>query len=366
MLRLLLVGYYPFVLLLLAGVGFVLAVVGNFAFTTPAGWMVSWPLILWLGLTVVQLAAVVPVWFMEPPKGGSLEVVLPPAFLEPIMQLVARIARDRQLRMPHDIRLSPDAIAHVYNDADRRILVLGGLLVSILSQKALAGVIAHELGHFTTGDTTLSRRAARRFQSMTVLEAWCRGRISMYFNPVIWLIRLYHLAFVLVYCADSRQREFAADRQAAAQAGAEETAFTLLLLETLACLPSLRLHNIAKDFAVRREPLHGIFAEQQRRALGLYASDWEDACRKALQRKTTPWDSHPALRDRLKALGVSLKMAPALLMSRRDGPPARDLFPAWSQLEKYLSNQWLHAARVELEAKQELAQIILGRSRRPV
>ena len=363
-LRILLAGYYPFLLLLLALLGWLIYLLIRFTMTTPAGWWFSfWPL-AWLGVTALQLVRVVPVWFMAPVDPTNLEIQLPPAFLEPIYRLVAEIVRERKLPMPHDIRLTPNPGAWAYeNQAGERILVLGGLLISSMTQATLAGIIAHELGHFSAGDTRLSRRAAQRAQTMGCLEALCHGRASMFFNPIIWLIRLYHLGFFLAYLAHSRQQEFAADRHSLCQAGADEAAGTLLLLEALPCLPELRLDNIAKVFVARREPLADIFAEQQRRAVSLDRTDWDDACRKALKKKTTRWDTHPALRDRLKAMGVSPKQAPSLLSSRQAGPPVRDLFPAWDELEKLMSQQWLDAVRIEQAAKQELAQVFLRRPR---
>lgn len=362
-LRFLLAAYYPFLLLLLAFLAWVTFVLVRFTVTVQFAWWFTALPLAWVGLTILQLLQVVPVWFMQP-LGAGVEIRLPAAFLEPIYQFIAPIVRERKLRMPHDVRLSPDTAAHVYEDGDgQRILVLGGLLVSSFTQTALAGVVAHELGHFAAGDTGTTRQAAQRGQTMACLEALCQGRASMFFNPVIWLIRLYHLAFQLAFLANSQQQEFAADEQFLQQVGNEEAAATLLFLDALECLPSLRLANIAKDFAARQEPLAGIFVEQQRRALALDGADWEEAYKKALKKKTTRWSTHPALRDRLKAFGVSGKQAAQLLQERQSGPLARELFPAWEGLEKLMSEQWLHAARIEQQVKQELAQIFIGRPR---
>lgn len=363
-LRILLAGYYPFLLALLALLGWLIYLLIRFTMTTPAGWWFSfWPL-AWFGLTALQLVRVVPIWFAAPGGPAGMELLLPPAFLEPFYRFIADIVRERKLPMPHQVRLSPDTAAYVYQDAaGERILVLGGLLISSFTQTAVAGVVAHELGHFAAGDTNITRRAGQRGQTMDYLEFYCRGRASMYFNPIIWLVRLYHLAFQLAFLEHSRQQEFAADQQSLRQVGHEEAAATLLFLQALECLPVLRLVSIAKDFAARREPLAGIFVEQQRRAAGLDRADWDDACRKALKKKTTRWDSHPALRDRLKALGVKSKQAAPLLVAKQSGPPARELFPAWDQLEKIMSEQWLNAVRIEQQLKQELAQIIVGRPR---
>ena len=85
-LRFLLVAYYPFLLVLLALLGWLIYLLVRFTVTTPAGWWFSaWPL-AWLGITAVQLLNVVPIWFASPADGGGSEIKLPTAFLEPIFQ----------------------------------------------------------------------------------------------------------------------------------------------------------------------------------------------------------------------------------------------------------------------------------------
>ena len=70
-----------------------------------------------------------------------------------------------------------------------RILVVGGVAVAAFSQDALAGVIAHELGHVAGGDTGLSRVALRWHLVMGNLEARLAGRPISRVNPLAWLIR---------------------------------------------------------------------------------------------------------------------------------------------------------------------------------
>jgi Zn-dependent protease with chaperone function len=361
-LSVLVAAYYPFLLAVLALLIWLIVILVRVTVEVPAAWWFTLAPLLWLGLTALQLVCVAPWWFARPPEDVGAELRLPAEFLEPIVQLTAGIVRKRGLRMPHDIRLSPDTVAHVYEaQAGERVLVLGGLLVAAVTETALAGVIAHELAHFAAGDTGTLRRAAQRGQTIALLEAHFQGRVSMFFNPFVWLIRLYHLGFALVFLAHSRRQEFAADQYSAQHVGAEETAATLLLLEALDCVPALRLQNIAKDFAARQELLDGIFAEQRRRAWAMDRADWDEACRKAIKRKTDRWSTHPALRDRLKAIDIAPKKAAALLETQRLGRLARELFPAWEGIERVMTEQWLTAIRIEQQLKREAAEIFMGR-----
>jgi hypothetical protein len=73
--------------------------------------------------------------------------------------------------------------------------------------------------------------------------------------------------------------------------------------------------------------------------------------------------SHPCLRDRLKAMGVSTKQAIHLITQKQESPPARTLFPNWKKLEKRLTANLMDVYRDEYLAKREMAQIIMGRPR---
>src|SRR5262249_31294119 len=115
------------------------------------------------------------------------------------------------------------------------------------SQETLAGVVAHELAHFTAGDTRLSRRAARRMLVMALLEHRFRVQRGTHFNPLVWLIRLYHLLFEMVWAAQSRAQEFAADRHQVQHAGKKAAAAALLFVTVTERLPWVRLSNIAKS-----------------------------------------------------------------------------------------------------------------------
>jgi Zn-dependent protease with chaperone function len=295
------------------------------------------------------------------PDPTDLEVRVPRRDLEPVFAWLAVIAREQGLCEPHEIRFSAATVAHVYeNKKGRRILVLGGLAVAALSQEALSGVVAHELAHFTAGDTALSRKVARRGEVIGRLEHYFRQQTRSALNPLVWLIRLYHLVFYVAWAAHSRQQEFAADRYTVQRAGKDVAASALLNLEIADRLPWARLDNIARSHAASNEPIEQIFAEHWRRAQSIDLDDWDEACREALRKKTGLFDTHPALRERLKAMGVSAKRA-LKLIGQQQGPSARDLIPNWPSVEKRLTSELIAVYRELHQAKRELAQIMLGR-----
>jgi hypothetical protein len=78
-----------------------------------------------------------------------------------------------------------------------------------------------------------------------------------------------------------------------------------------------------------------------------------------LAQKTEPLDSHPCLKDRLKALGVSPRKALALALDQSRAP-ASALLPQWDLIERELTERLMTVLRIEHAAKMEMAQIILG------
>jgi hypothetical protein len=89
-------------------------------------------------------------------------------------------------------------------------------------------------------------------------------------------------------------------------------------------------------------------------------SEWEDALRRELKQPPEPFDSHPTLKARLAAIGVSPKKALRLALNQA-GPPARDLFEHWETIERTLTERLLIPYREAYLAKREMAQIFLGR-----
>src|SRR5215510_12654649 len=241
-LRLLLWCYYPFLLLLCALMGWLVYLLVEALIHLTCVVTVAVPLIVLLGLTLTQVlwSFLTMVRVREP--APTFELRLSVELLAPVYQVVSEIVRQQQLLPPHESRLGADTVAHVYEEkGGRRVLVLGGLAIAALSQPALAGVIAHELAHFTAGDTRLSRRAANRALLMRLLEHCFKVQPGTQFNPLVWMIRLYHALFELAFLADSRQREFAADRHQVRQAGKEEAAAALVFMEATERLPWIRL-----------------------------------------------------------------------------------------------------------------------------
>ena len=68
------------------------------------------------------------------------------------------------------------------------------------------------------------------------------------------------------------------------------------------------------------------------------------------------FDSHPCLKERLKAIGVSPRKALDMAVPSAE-PPARALFANWELVEKLLTEKIIAIYREVHQHKMELAQI---------
>jgi Zn-dependent protease with chaperone function len=361
--------YFPFLgflcLALLAGAVLFLVLLERLKFPPlilfPLSFLVALGHIVWAGRCL----------FWKLPKGNPMELKVPRGELKGLYEFVETVAEERDLVPPDVIRQTAQEVAYVYEDAKgKKVLALGGLAVRGMTQEMLAGIVAHELGHFTAGDTALSRRSRRLGLLMAVMEAQLshfslESQEAQYLyllanlNPLVWLIRGYHALFQLAWAANSRDQEFAADQLMLQQAGKQTAAASLIHTHAIEKLPWATLEAIAEMSVSLNTPVDRLFAEWAQRARRIDPGEWQEACRKALAERTGPYDSHPCLRDRLAALGLSAKQALRVPLDL-SGPPATDLFDDWDALEKRLTNEVMILYYEHYAKRQEYEEVVVA------
>ena len=147
----------------------------------------------------------------------------------PLYQMTARLARQGGLPMPKVYVIpdpSPNAFATGRNPQHAAVAATQGIL-TLLSERELEGVIAHELAHVKHRDILISSVAATLAAAIMMA-----ARMAMFFgggrddreggsNPValLGMMILAPIAAMLIQMAISRSREFAADAGGAAMAG---------------------------------------------------------------------------------------------------------------------------------------------------
>ncbi|MEO6212317.1 MAG: zinc metalloprotease HtpX [Vicinamibacterales bacterium] len=148
----------------------------------------------------------------------------------PLHALTARLAQRAGLPMPKVYIIpdeSPNAFATGRNPSHAAVAATQGIM-KVLSESELEGVIAHELAHVKHRDILTSSVAATIAAAIMMFS-----RMAMFFggsredregssNPIVTLATLIlaPIAAMLIQAAISRSREFAADAEGAAIAGA--------------------------------------------------------------------------------------------------------------------------------------------------
>lgn len=357
----LLAGYFPFLAVLtlgLIGAGVALIIWGVLGVLGPDGFAKVFGIPgavvgAFLILTALHLLWGLTALLSKINEKDDFEIELPDQWQEGLIEVVRKVADDKKLPMPDAIRLHALSIAHVYQDKKGGlILVLGGVAVVALPRRAVAGIVAHELGHCHAGDTALSRLAVRWHLVIDKLESRYVGRSWHSFNPLTWVLRIYHWSYIAVWFASLRRAELAADQHEIELVGRKHAAATLVLVHVLGNIKGTDLASVAESFVQTNERLDDIFAEQIRRIKAASKSVWQDALNKEL-RKSTGWlDSHPCLQERLAAIGVPPKKALKLAMDL-SGVPTTALFVNWPLVEKFLTRKIVDIVRDNYFARKD-------------
>ena len=193
----------------------------------------------------------------------------------------------------------------------RRVMGIGLPLLSILTVSELRGVLAHEFAHYYSGDTRLGpwvyktqSAMIRTFENVGKLGSVGRvAAFQMMHLVVTFVLKQYFVLFLRVIHSVSRRQEYRADELAGLVAGAVPLVEGLRKIhgaslawpvywnaEVIPVLQQDCVPAVGDGFArflaapqIAVQVSHGI--EQE-----------------ILQGKTSPYDTHPPLRDRIAAL----------------------------------------------------------------
>jgi Zn-dependent protease with chaperone function len=267
--------------------------------------------------------------------------------LEPVEQPrlfaeLRRVAAATEQEMPADVYLLLDVNAWVSQRGgfmgirSRRVMGLGLPLLQVLDRGQLRGVIAHEFGHYHGGDVRIGpwiyhTRAAlvRTLRELTLAP----GAVGLLTAPFRW----YATLFFRVTHAVSRHQELLADALAARVAGALALGSGLRARHAAGLVFPMYLHADVDPVVTAGylPPLAAGFSQVLERPE--ISRKLEEAVEQEYKEgKPDPYDTHPPLRERLAALGVT-PSGPALPAGERalsllDGLPTleRDLATAWA------------------------------------
>jgi heat shock protein HtpX len=220
----------------------------------------------------------------------------------------------------------------------RRIMAIGLPLLSTLTVSEMRAVLAHEFGHYYSGDTKMGpwvyktqSAMIRAFQNISSLRALGRIAVLQFVNLVAtFILKWYFIFFLRVTNFVSRRKEYRADELACLVAGAEPMVQGLRKIHGASMAWGSYWNSEVAP--VLNQGYKPAIADGFSRFLS--APQIEVQVTKGIEReiaegKTEPFDTHPPLRDRIAAI-EKLKAEPGekdqeLAISLLEQPEATEL-----------------------------------------
>jgi Zn-dependent protease with chaperone function len=212
-------------------------------------------------------------------------------------------------------------------------------LMRVLAPQELACVIGHELGHFKGEDTAYSVKFVPIFAgTVSALQSLDGDNMKLLGLPAIAVLNVFLDSFSLAQSSISRQRELVADRAGVSVGSAEALGSSLVKVVALSHLWGNVVRQMT-DLLKRDETFSN--------ASGAFSSLAEGFTSKvdraqllseiASERTAHPTDTHPALAERLEAIGLDLKDASGWLDITSE--PAIGLIDGHETFEEALTRQ---------------------------
>jgi Zn-dependent protease with chaperone function len=280
------------------------------------------------------ISAGVIVWSIIPrfdkftPPGPQLQ----PAQNPKLFDLLHRIAGQTQQQMPAEVYLCPDVNAWVAQRGgwmgfgSRRVMGVGLPLLEVFTVGEFGAVLAHEFGHFHGGDTRLGPWI---YKTRGMIGRTLAGLgNSVIQKPFLWYGKLY----LRITHAVSRRQEYLADELAARTVSPQALISGLKKVHGAALGFQAYLNT---EFApVFSSGLRSPFLEGFTRYRA--SAKISEAVARSLdselrEGKPSPYDTHPALKDRLAALE-----AVHAATQWNDDTPALNLISDYKQYETAL------------------------------
>lgn len=220
----------------------------------------------------------------------------------------------------------------------KNYLIVGLPLMQALSPQEFESVIAHELGHLRSGHAHFGSKVYRIFETWERLAESGKGMLASFAHWYLPHLNAY--TFPL-----RRQDEYEADKIAAEAVGARVAADALCAGRVRSSLLTKNLWEpLQKRLSQESEAPRHIFLEQGRILRQESSDPTTDArtLRIALLEDTTFVNSHPALKDRLAALGEEARVPEKPTRSAAEAFFGNNL----ARLTEILDGIWYRSASV--------------------
>jgi Zn-dependent protease with chaperone function len=324
----------------------------SLATNNPAGYrrrVFVWALLGYGCLLIVLVVLLAPLllirrsmWVsMEPPAGERLERKTSPELFGMLDEL------RRQLHTPQldHVLLTPDFNAGVMQVPrlglfgwHRSYLFVGLPLMKSLTVEQFQAVLAHELGHLSRGHASSGNWIYRLRLTLQRLENAFAATPHWGSRPIRAFFRWYIPRFSATSFPLARANEYEADAAAVKLTSARSAAQALTAVSIVGSYLSEKywpkIHSAARELP---QPAFAPYSEFMATAIRAVPAaelrTWQEA---ALVTKTSYDDTHPALADRLQAMGAEAEFAPPL----EENSAERLLGAERSRLEAVFDAQW--------------------------
>jgi len=222
-----------------------------------------------------------------------------------LFEMLCEVAKKTGQPMPHEVFLVGNVNAFVSNRGgvmgfgSRPVMGLGRPLLQTLTLPELASVVGHEFGHYVGGDTRLGPWVYKKRGAIARSIANLVQAKSVLVHPFVWYVRM----FLRVTQAVSRHREYQADAVAARVTSEVDTGHALRKVHAIAPAYDAYWRNEVVPILEkgRRPPIGSGFS----RFLGVpaVAHAVSEAMTSPPVSQANPYDTHPPLSERLRALG---------------------------------------------------------------
>lgn len=220
----------------------------------------------------------------------------------------------------------------------QRALILGLGALPGMTQGQFQAILAHEYGHFSNRDTAgggLARQVSASIHHLAYRLA--SGGQAQWYNPAWFFINGFHNIFLRITLGASRLQEILADRYAALSYGAQNFADGLNHIVRQGLAFSLRADREITDASAQNRALSNLYTLPPLEASAPQLREFERKLEEVLNRPTSPYDSHPAVKDRLE-LVQQIQMITTV---------PNNLEPAWNLLPNAEALQHEMTAQVQ-------------------
>lgn len=275
-----------------------------------------------------------------------------------LFQELEQIAASLNEPLPEEVFLVSQVNAFVADRGgimgfgSRRVMGIGLPLVAVLNVRELRAVLAHEFAHYYGGDTRLgpfvykTRLAmVRTIQNMAALGRVMRVAVAqLVYRGVMEILKAYWALFFRATQLISRRQEYRADELACHITGCDALVSGLRKIHgATAAFPAYWNFEIqpslTNGYKLPITEGFRLFAQAPE-----IARQIDENIRKELeQTKTTPYDSHPPLGDRIRAA----KLLPAGQTDDASQMPAETLFDDLGGEEVRLLRMFNPGLRIE-------------------